>query len=157
MLTHRLLPTCCSEPPEVKLNWCPPHDEYKPSVTPSTADPIGCTQYPLKVCLRFPFSKTNSRLWNKDELLKLVLTNIKFRKKYLEKWSLYIFLGTLRQLGQVTCHVTFITLSCWKYNVKSFVHTSFLLITFICFRFLFTLTLSVFFSLRSAGHSSRWV
>lgn len=66
VLTHFLLPTCCSEPPAMKLNWCPSHDEYKPSPTPSAAAPIGCTHFPLLVCFRLPFSKTNSNLLNKE-------------------------------------------------------------------------------------------
>lgn len=61
-LTHFLLPTCCSDPPAVKLNSCPPHDEYKPSPAPSDAVPIGCTHFPLLVCFRLPFSSKNSNL-----------------------------------------------------------------------------------------------
>ena len=66
VLTHFLLPTCCSDPPAVKLNWCPPQDEYKPSTTPSDAAPIGCTHFPLLVCFRLPFSRTNSNLLNRE-------------------------------------------------------------------------------------------
>ena len=78
VLTHFLLPTCCSDPPAVKLNWCPPHDEYKPSTTPSDAAPIGCTHFPLLVCFRLPFSRTNSNLLNSE----VKLTHFKMNDKY---------------------------------------------------------------------------
>ena len=81
MLTHFLLPTCCSDPPAVKLNWCPPQDEYKPSTTPSDAAPIGCTHFPLLVCFRLPFSRTNSNLLNSEVKLTHFSRNDKCKKE----------------------------------------------------------------------------
>lgn len=65
-LTHFLLPTCCKDPPAVKLNWCPSQDEYKPRTTPSWTAPIGFTHLPLLVCFRLPFCRTNSNLIEKN-------------------------------------------------------------------------------------------
>lgn len=62
VLTHFLLPTCCSDPPLVKLNWCPSHVENKPRVTPSLTAPTGCTHFPLFVCFRLPLLRINSNL-----------------------------------------------------------------------------------------------
>ena len=66
-MTHFLLPMCCSDPPVVKLNWWPPHDEYKPSGTPSVTAATGCTHFPLLVWIQLPLSNLNSTLigvWN---------------------------------------------------------------------------------------------
>ena len=67
-LTHFLLPTCCKDPPAVKLNWCPSQDEYKPRITPSWTAPIGFTHLPLLVCFRLPFCRTNSNLIEKNAI-----------------------------------------------------------------------------------------
>ena len=64
---HFLLPTCCNDPPVVKLNWWPPHDEYKPRVTPSATVPAGRTHFPLFVCFKFPFSNLNSSLVTENQ------------------------------------------------------------------------------------------
>ena len=99
VLTHFLLAMCCSEPPAVKLNWCPPHDEYKPSTTPSVTAPIGCTQYPLLVCFRFPLSKMNSSLVNKawkfEALLRKFNAKNTRKKSYIsQKLFPYFFLAS---------------------------------------------------------------
>ena len=90
VFTHFLLPTCWRDPPVVKLNWCPPHDEYKPRATPSAIAPIGCTHFPLRVCLRLPLSKTNSNLAKEHK--RLYLTQIEPAWKQLILRRLYIFL-----------------------------------------------------------------
>ena len=74
VLTHFLLPTCWSDPPVVKLNWCPPHDEYKPSATPSVTSPTGCTHFPLVVWIKLPLSSLNSSLvYNKTDVSRVTV------------------------------------------------------------------------------------
>ena len=74
VLTHFLLPTCCSDPPAVKLNWCPPQDENKPSATPSSTFATGLTHFPLLVCIRLLLSSLNSSLWER-------------KRKWVEHWN----------------------------------------------------------------------
>ena len=68
VLTHFLLPTCCSDPPAVKLNWCPAQVEYKPRATPSVTAPFGLTHLPLLTCFRLPLSNLNSSLCKESEI-----------------------------------------------------------------------------------------
>ena len=81
VLTHFLLPTCCSDPPAVKLNWCPPQDENKPSATPSSFTvATGLTHFPLLVCIRLLLSSLNSSLWERKRKW-FEQRNNKIRKK----------------------------------------------------------------------------
>ena len=75
-----MLPTCWSDPPVVKLNWWPPHDEYKPSATPSVTSPTGCTHFPLVVWIKLPLSSLNSSLvYNKTDVSRVTVNFCSFR------------------------------------------------------------------------------